>query len=166
MDYKNTKDFPIHPLTGDSPFKVEGLVTRRITWKKRNHTVIDESSGELMQLQKAEESKEVIIDAKDFIKTYKPFFKILPTLSQAALQLLAYIMDNIVSESNTVLISRTEFFEVYNNSIANNNYYRGLGELLKHDVIRRTEHYNIFWYNTNYFFNGRRNKITKKTNGI
>lgn len=99
-------------------------------------------------------------DAKPYIKMFKEGQMVISELSHPANIILGMILTKLKPHANTVEIAQKEAVNKYKNLLGA-GYYKGVCELLDYGVIAKTKRRNLFFINTNMFFNGDRVKWQK-----
>lgn len=133
---------------------MELIGIRKITVRNAPKMVIDNNSGELLELNKLTKSMEV--DSLPFIKVYHMGVRALMELPTSGLKVWGYIVLALRKRQTTFYVSLEDIKE-YLGYKTNRDVYRGIKELIKANMIieNKDGSYNI---NPNMFYNGKRIK--------
>jgi hypothetical protein len=133
---------------------MELIGIRKVTLRNAPKMVIDNNSGELLELNKLTRSME--IDSLPFIKVYHMGVRALMGLNTSGLRVWGYIVLALRKRQTTFYVC-IEDIKDYLGYKTNRDVYRGLKELIKLEMIipNKDGSYDI---NPNMFFNGKRIK--------
>jgi len=102
-----------------------------------------------------------ITDKQPYWKSYKSAFDIQVRLSHNGLRLYLYIANNLKPTDDTFYFNNMkEVMDIFKWK-SSTMFYRGIRELLKHEVIKKQVGDNGYWINLKLFFNGSRITKTK-----
>lgn len=98
-------------------------------------------------------------DPQKFVKVYQGFGNITKGLSSAAERVLRFIMDNLIQDSDEVIVNITVCMQFCGYK-ANILIYKGLTELCERKIIAKKAFTdNTFFINSTFIFNGSRMKL-------
>lgn len=162
--------------------KVDFTKTRKAAYKeanvrsiKKNEEIICNIVPTAFAVNKEHVQKDIIVDylnrttitfdrikrEKSFIQTSYHWNYCLINISAQALCIVGSILDNLKANSNLVDISNNKY------AVSNSrNYYRGVVELEKHNLIRLTNKKHIIVINHNDIFLGNFNRFCELYNDI
>lgn len=109
--------------------------------------VVDPDTGEHMLLVK--NKKESKVNSSKFIKFYFPLINILHTLSTSEIIIIQHICINIGINKTKIKITQA------NTELKKTAFYQAINNLIKSNVITKTEWQNLYEVNKQMFFNGK-----------
>jgi hypothetical protein len=125
---------------------------RRVAKKSPTKRLVDVDNGEVMDVM--EDERFITIDSLPFVKVYSDEYgRCIYGLPYVGFQLLSYVMMKVERNSNLVYIDYMDVKVIIGN-IGRTNYYKGLKELIKRNVIEESEKKHIYRVNPNLMFNG------------
>ena len=125
---------------------------RRVAKKKPTKRLVDVDNGEMMDVM--EDDSFVTVDSLPFVKVYlDEFAKAILGLPYSGYMVLSYVMIKLEKSSNLVYIDYTDVKTIIGN-LGRTNYYKGLKELIKRNVIEQSERKHIYRVNPNLVYNG------------
>jgi hypothetical protein len=125
---------------------------RRVAKKKPTKRLVDVDNGEMMDVM--EDDSFITVDSLPFVKVYlDEFAKAILGLPYCGYMVLSYVMIKLEKSSTLVYIDYTDVKVIIGN-IGRTNYYKGLKELIKRNVIEESEKKHIYRVNPNMMYNG------------
>lgn len=125
---------------------------RRVAKKKPTKRLVDIENGEMMDVM--EDDSLITIDSLPFVKVYvDEFAKAILGLPYSGHMVLAYVMIKLERGNSLVYIDYMDVKTIVG-GIGRTNYYKGLKELIKRNVVEPTDKRNIYRVNPNMIFNG------------
>ncbi len=125
---------------------------RRVAKKKPTKRLVDVDNGEMMDVM--EDDSFITVDSLPFVKVYlDEFAKAILGLPYPGYMVLSYVMIKLEKSSNLVYIDYMDVKVIIGN-IGRTNYYKGLKELIKRNVIEESEKKCIYRVNPNMMYNG------------
>jgi len=104
--------------------------------------------------------RQVEVDEDKFAKLYLSQFAVFWELGKQAIRVFGYIMTKMVKGQDTVLFFMHECLQ-YTGYGSKKPIYQGLADLVKAEIIARTEYDNIYFINPLVVFNGNRVTFAK-----
>lgn len=150
--------FSAFPRFHDSPFMKE-----LTTVKHRNKTVrvskepvkfIDEDTGVISDTAMFLHIKEEV-DKERFVKVFKGQLRFLFDLNKTALKVVGYLMEALPINKDTVLFDLKDCL-AYTGFQNKKSVYDGLAELLRKEILAKSDKINVFFVNPSITFNGNR----------
>lgn len=126
---------------------------RQVVAKGKDRIVVDNSTGEVMELSDVATHKR--LDSLPFVKLYSEGIIALSKLPTSGVVVLCYILGYLKK-------SRTEFFfhpercKEFCGYKSKRDVMRGLKSLIEANVVTPTDDDNIYCINPNMFYNGKR----------
>ena len=125
---------------------------RRVAKKIPVKRLVDVDNGEVMDVM--EDDRFLTMDSLPFVKVYTDeFAKAIYGLPYIGYQLLSYVVFKLEKGNNLVYIDYTDVKSIIGN-IGKTGYYNGVKELIKRNVIAKTERKYVYSVNPNLMFNG------------
>lgn len=149
-----------YPTFDEAPFDLKGI--QEIVSKKvlDRGEMVSHTSGEVVDATWWKGGSKSLKDVKPYIKLFKEGQEVLKQLSFAGTLLFTYSMSKVKPHSNTVTIRQKDIIQKHKNLLGG-GYYKGICELLDYGVLAKSKEPNVYFINTNMFFNGDRVKWQK-----
>lgn len=150
-----------YPKYQTPPFEITGV--REVPGRRRVRTgsFVLHDTGEASDATWWESTGVKMIDAKTFVKVYKPGQAVLEQLSYRGVLMFVEVMQRMKIHSDKVFLKQSEVVKKRKN-LNGAGFYKGVCELLMFGVLAKSVEPNIYFVNTNMIFNGDRLKWQKK----
>lgn len=147
------KDFPVY---NENPIKPEGLKVVKYLTKEDEGLITDHNTGDMFKISKLPKEKSFLKDSFKYIKIFKDSIKEITNLSSKGIKLWGYIMYNLDSQTDTIIIYPEDCKDFCEYKTVK-NVYPAIIELLTKNFIFRKEESTIEYYiNLNIMYNGKR----------
>lgn len=138
-----------------NPFEMKGVGERIISKAGQKMQTVFSDTGEVGPVVTIRENVAMPHDSRKYVKVFVDTWETVSSLPAAALQVYMYILFHLKVRKDVISLSQKEVCTWA--KIGSASYYRGVGVLLKKDIIARKRGTFIeYWINTNYFYNGAR----------
>lgn len=128
---------------------------RQVVAKGKDRVVVDNATGEVMELSDVATHKRV--DSLPFVKLYSEGIIALSKLPTSGVVVLCYIL-GYLKKSSTQFFFHSEKCKEFCGYKSKRDVMRGLNSLIEANVVKPTDDDNIFEINPNMFYNGKRIK--------
>lgn len=139
----------------DNPFDINGVNLKHIVRIGEAFEVVNTETGEVEIMQKAGNQISFNKDSLAFKKVYSNAIGDIKNFSPPALKVWCYLMENININKDDVGINMHECAE-YTGYDSRSPLYKGICELIDKGFIARKVGMNMYFINSNKFFNGTR----------
>lgn len=157
----------------ENPF----LDIQSITSRNKKIVVSENTKSRLIDTVTGEEKRVFIgswreVDDKEFVKIFTSNISLIFDLSppgNKVFQLLLIVVQEKAIQKDVIYLSDdmgVQFSEKYGTSLSKSTFRRGLKDLIRNQILAKTEHVNLYFLNPHILFNGDRiaffNAITRK----
>jgi len=138
-----------------SPFPVPDSIKEKRYVTDAGRVAVSKSTGEANDILIR---RMIMVDPSVFVKVYGEFNKLFSELNMPGIRMMHYLFNNIQQGQDYLYIDVKEAVALLKYK-DESNVYRGIKDLISHNVIARKDRDSEYWINTMMFFNGRRREF-------